>query len=170
MLPGGFGTLDEAFELLTLVQTGKAQPAPIVLVETPGGSYWHRWKEFINAEAIAMGYVSHEDTAFYSVVNSVDEAMEVIEGFYRVYHSSRMVGDLLVMRLKLAPSAAELDDLSRRFADILLDGRIRSARPMPPEVANGDHLDLPRIAMRFNRLHFGRLRQLIDALNLCTGD
>ena len=169
VLPGGFGTLDEAFELLTLLQTGKAQPAPIVLVETSGGSYWHRWKEFIDTEAIGSGYVSHEDTDFYSVVNSVDEAMEVIDGFYRVYHASRMVGDLLVMRLKLTPTAAELEDLTSRFADILIDGRIRSVGPLPPEIASDDHLELPRIALRFNRVHFGRLRQLIDALNLCTG-
>jgi hypothetical protein len=170
VLPGGFGTLDEAFELLTLLQTGKAQPAPIVLVETPGGSYWHHWRRFVDEEAIAAGYVSHEDADFYSVVNSVDEAMDVIEGFYRVYHSSRMVGDLLVMRLKVAPSAAELDDLNLRFADIVVDGRIRKVDPMPPEVAGDDHLELPRIALRFNRLHYGRLRQLIDALNECTGE
>ena len=169
ILPGGFGTLDEAFELLTLLQTGKAQPAPIVLVETPGGSYWHQWKQFIDEEAIGAGYVSLEDADFYSVVNSVDEAMAVIEGFYRVYHSSRMVGDLLVIRLKVAPSAAELDELNLRFADIVIDGRIREVEPLAPEVAGDDHLDLPRVALRFNRLHYGRLRQLIDALNQCTG-
>ena len=169
ILPGGFGTLDEAFELLTLLQTGKAQPAPVILVETPGGSYWHRWQEFISAEALSAGYVSHEDADFYSVVNTVDEALDVIEGFYRVYHSSRMVGDLLVMRLKLEPSVAELDDLNLRFADIVVSGRIRRVEPLAPEVAGDDHLDLQRIAFRFNRLHYGRLRQLIDALNQCTG-
>jgi len=170
ILPGGFGTLDEAFELLTLLQTGKAQPAPVVLVETPGEGYWHQWQEFIDQQAIASGYVSHEDADFYSVVSSVDQAMEVIEGFYRVYHSSRMVGDLLVLRLKVAPTAAELAELNLRFADIVLEGEIRPIAPMPPEVSSDDHLDLPRLGLRFNRLHFGRLRQLIDALNLIDGE
>jgi uncharacterized protein (TIGR00730 family) len=169
VLPGGFGTLDEAFELLTLLQTGKAQPAPIVLVETDGGTYWHGWRRFVDEQAIAAGYVSKEDDAFYSVVNTVDEALGVIDGFYANYKSSRMVGDLLVMRLVTAPSPAELAALNRDFADIVVDSKIRVVDPLPPEVDSGDHLDLERVAFRFNRTHYGRLRQLIDALNACTG-
>ena len=169
ILPGGFGTLDEAFELLTLLQTGKAQPAPIVLVETDGGTYWHGWHQFVDEQAIRAGYVSPEDDAFYSVVNSVDEAMTVIEGFYVNYHSSRMVGDRLVMRLRTSPSDAELRQLNQDFADIVVDSKIRRVDPLPPEVASGDHLELARIAFKFNRTHYGRLRQLIDALNRSTG-
>jgi len=169
ILPGGFGTLDEAFELLTLLQTGKAQPAPIVLVETDGGTYWHGWQQFVDEQAIKAGYVSPEDDAFYSVVNSVDEAMTVIEGFYVNYHSSRMVGDRLVMRLRTSPSDAELRQLNQDFADIVVDSKIRRVDPLPPEVASGDHLELARIAFKFNRTHYGRLRQLIDALNRSTG-
>ena len=169
ILPGGFGTLDEAFELLTLLQTGKAQPAPVILVETPGDSYWHHWQDFIDSQAIAAGYVSREDADFYSVVSSVDEAMGVIEGFYRIYHSSRMVGDLMVLRLRATPTDEELDEINLRFADIVVEGRIRRIDPMPPEVSSDDHLELPRLAFHFNRLHFGRLRQLIDALNQIEG-
>lgn len=169
ILPGGFGTLDEAFELLTLLQTGKAQPAPIVLVETDGGTYWHGWRQFVDEQAINAGYVSPEDDSFYSVVNSVDEAMAVIEGFYVNYHSSRMVGDLLVMRLQTNPSDAELRELNTNFGDIVVDSTIRRVEPLAPEIASHDHLELARIALKFNRTHYGRLRQLIDALNLCTG-
>jgi uncharacterized protein (TIGR00730 family) len=169
VLPGGFGTLDECFELLTLLQTGKAEPAPVVLVETDGGTYWEGWRHFVQEAAIGPGWVSEEDQALFSVANSIDEAAQEILGFYRVYHSCRFVGDLLVLRLQLAPSTAELADLSRRFADIIVSGQIRAARPFPPERSGNDHLDLPRVAFRFDRFHYARLRLLIDALNECTG-
>ena len=168
-LPGGFGTLDEVFELLTLIQTGKAQPAPIVLVETDGGTYWHRWSQFVVTETIEKNYVSSEDTSLYRVVNSVDEAMDEINTFYRNYQSSRFVGDLLVMRVLTVPSRAELDDLNRRFGDLLVAGVIRTSDPLPPEVLTNDALHLGRVTLRFNRLTYGRLRQFIDALNECTG-
>ena len=100
ILPGGFGTQDESFELLTLLQTGKAEPAPVVMVETPGGTYWHGWSRFVEEEAIAAGWVSPGDSALYRVVNSVEEASEEILGFYRNYHSCRWVGDLLVLRVQ----------------------------------------------------------------------
>jgi hypothetical protein len=144
ILPGGFGTQDEAFELLTLLQTGKAEPAPVVMVETPGGTYWHTWLRFLTEEAIG----------------------EVL-GFYRNYHSIRWVGDLLVLRVQTQPSKAELADLNRRFADIVAQGAIRTASPFPPE--RNDHPELPRLAFRFDRFHYARLRMLIDAINECTG-
>ncbi len=167
VLPGGFGTQDEAFELLTLLQTGKAVPAPVVMVETPGGTYWHAWLRFVEEEAIASGWVSPEDRALFRVTSTMDEASEEIFGFYRNYHSCRWVGDLLVLRLTVAPDKGELADLNRRFADIVVRGSIRATEPFPPE--RDDFPELPRLALRFDRYHFARLRQLIDAVNQCTG-
>jgi hypothetical protein len=167
VLPGGFGTQDETFELLTLLQTGKAEPAPVVLIETPGGTYWHAWVRFVEEEAISAGWVSPEDVAFFKVTNTLDEASQEILGFYRNYHSVRWVGDLLVLRVQVQPSKAELADLNRRFADIVVRGTIRVTAPFPPE--RNDHPELPRLAFRFDRFHYARLRQLIDAVNECTG-
>jgi uncharacterized protein (TIGR00730 family) len=167
VLPGGFGTQDESFELLTLLQTGKAEPAPVVMVETPGGTYWHSWLRFVDEDAIAAGWVSPEDRSLFRVVNTVEEASQEVLGFYRNYHSCRWVGDLLVLRVQVLPGTRELADLNARFADIVLRGRIRPAEPFPPE--RNDHPELPRLALRFDRFHYARLRQLIDAINECTG-
>ena len=169
VLPGGFGTQDECYELLTLLQTGKAEPAPVVLVETPGGSYWQGWQRFLEEEAVRPGWVSPEDTSLYRVANTVEEAAAEILGFYRNYHSCRWVGDLLVLRLQVSPSTAELADLNRRFADIVAAGTIRHASAFPPERSSNDHVELPRVAFRFDKQHFARLRLLIDAVNECTG-
>jgi hypothetical protein len=169
ILPGGFGTQDEAFELLTLLQTGKAEPAPVVMMETPGGTYWHGWQRFVDVEAIAAGWVSPEDRALFKVVTTVEEASAEVLGFYRNYHSCRWVGELLVLRLQTAPSKAELADLNRRFSDIVAHGAIRVAGAFPPERSSNDHPELPRLALRFDKWHFARLRQLIDAVNQCTG-
>ena len=167
ILPGGFGTQDEAFELLTLLQTGKAEPAPVVMIETPGGTYWHAWLRFIQDEAIGAGWVSPEDRSLFKVTNTMEEASEEILGFYRNYHSCRWVGDLLVLRVQVQPSKAELADLNKRFGDIVLRGSIRPTGPFPPE--RDDHPELPRLALRFDRWHYARLRMLIDAVNQCTG-
>lgn len=169
VLPGGFGTQDECYELLTLLQTGKAEPAPVVLVEAEDATYWKGWQRFLTEEAIRPGYVPAEDVSLFRVASSVEEAAREILGFYRNYHSCRWVGDLLVLRLNVAPSKAELAELNRRFADIVAAGAIRSASPFPPERTNKDHPELPRLAFRFDRVHYGRLRLLIDALNQCTG-
>ncbi|MDE3085177.1 MAG: LOG family protein [Acidobacteriota bacterium] len=165
VLPGGFGTLDEAFELLTLLQTGKAQPAPLVLLDVPGGDYWAGWRGFVDEQVTARGLVSDEDHALYKVTADIEEAAGELLGFYRNYHSCRWVGDLLVVRLRSLPSRSRLQDLNHRFADILTGGTIRPTKPLAPERAGHDHLDLPRLALRFDRFHYGRLRQLIDALN-----
>ncbi len=167
ILPGGFGTQDEAFELLTLLQTGKAEPAPVVMVETPGGTYWHEWLRFVKEQAIAAGWISPEDTALFKVTNTMEEASAEILGFYRNYHSLRWVGDLLVIRVQVQPSKAELAELNKRFGDIVLRGSIRTAGPFPPE--RNDYPELPRLAFRFDRFHYARLRMLIDALNEYAG-
>jgi uncharacterized protein (TIGR00730 family) len=166
VLPGGFGTLDEAFELLTLLQTGKAQPAPVVLLEVPGGSYWHAWERFVTEEVAGRGLIGPEDSSLYLITDDVLEAASEIVGFYRNYHSLRWVGDRLVIRLQVQPTPEEIAELSREFAGICLRGKIESLPgPLPTEVREGDHLGLPRIALRFNQLAFAHLRRLIDALN-----
>ena len=164
VLPGGFGTLDETFELLTLVQTGKAEPVPIVLLDTPGGGYWNGWQRFVDQEVAGNAMIDRHDFSLYRITDSAGAAVAEIERFYRNFHSLRYVGDRLVLRLHAAPTRAELDGLSEQFADIV-DGRIERSGPFPPEVSGDDHLDLPRVAMRFDRRGFGRLRSLIDAIN-----
>jgi uncharacterized protein (TIGR00730 family) len=164
VLPGGFGTLDETFELLTLIQTGKAEPSPIVLLEVVGGTYWHRFEEFVQ-EVARRGLIDEEDCVLYRITDDVDAAVEEVTGFYRNYHSRRFVGDLLVIRLRAEPTDAEIAQLDQEFADIVTRGRIERSRPLPPEVSSNDHLDRARIAFRFDRMSHGRLRSLIDRLN-----
>jgi uncharacterized protein (TIGR00730 family) len=165
VLPGGFGTLDEAFELLTLLQTGKAQPAPLVLLDVPAGTYWRGWQRFVDEQVTSRHLVSPEDHALYRVTADVDEAADELLGFYRNYHSVRWVGDLLVMRLHHLAGRAQLAELNDTFGDIVAEGRIRPTKPLSPERSSHDNLDLPRIAFRFDRMHYGRLRHMIDTVN-----
>jgi uncharacterized protein (TIGR00730 family) len=169
VLPGGVGTLDELFELLTLLQTGKALPAPVVLVETEGGGYWHGLERFLEDEAIARGYINAEDDALWTVVSTAEEAVTVVRHFYRNYHSVRMVGDRMLIRLTTAPSDSELAMLNERFSDLLASGSIERSGPLGPELSSRDHLELPRITLHFDRLSYGRLHQLIEELNNCQG-
>jgi uncharacterized protein (TIGR00730 family) len=164
-LPGGFGTLDETLELFTLLQTGKALPAPVVLLDVPGGTYWHRFIDFVEDELVAKGLVSESDRQLYLVTDDVAEARREITSFWRNYHSLRWVGDRLVVRLQAAPTDAELAALTEQFADLLVSGSITRSKPLPPEVSGKDHLDLPRIVLRFQLRQVGKLRGLIDALN-----
>ena len=165
VLPGGFGTLDEAFELLTLLQTGKAEPAPMVLLDVPGGTFWQGWSRFLSEEVEPRGLVSEHDRAFFTITDDVTVAAAALLSFYRNYRSCRWVGDLLVLRMAVAPDKQQLADLNRRFADIVASGVIRTVDPLPPERADDDVVDLPRLAFRFDKTHYGRLRQLIDAVN-----
>jgi uncharacterized protein (TIGR00730 family) len=166
VLPGGFGTLDEAFELLTLLQTGKAMPAPIVLLEVPGGSYWHSWEEWLSKEVEARNLIGAQDRHLYRITDSVAEAATEILGFYRNYHSLRWVGNTMVIRLEAPPAHDEVAALSEEFADIVVGGEIHALKgPLPPEARSDDHPELPRIGLRFDRVSFARLRLLIDALN-----
>lgn len=170
VLPGGFGTLDEVFELLTLLQTGKAVPAPVVLLDTPGGDYWSEWDRFLEQAVATRGLISADDRSLFTITDDVGVATEELTGFYRNYQSCRWVGDLLVLRMLMTPSPAEMAGLNDRFGDIVAGGVIRPTKPLPPERAGNDHLDQPRLALRFDKFHYGRLRQLIDAVNQCTGD
>jgi uncharacterized protein (TIGR00730 family) len=165
VLPGGFGTLDEAFELLTLLQTGKAEPAPIVLIDTPGDAYWEGWERFVAEQVYARGLADRLDASLYLITDDVDVAINELLGFYRNYHSRRFVGDTMVIRLRTAPNEEELHMLSAAFSDICSPKGIWRTPPLAPERAGNDHLDLERIALEFDRAHHGRLRKLIDALN-----
>lgn len=165
VLPGGFGTLDEQFELLTLLQTGKAAPAPIVLLEVPGGTYWHAWEHWIVKEVEPRRLINPDDRHLYKITDSVDEAAAEILGFYRNYHSLRFVGHTLVLRLAVLPTDDELAGLSEEFADIS-GGKIEAlGGPLPAESRSEDHPELPRVGLRFDRMSYARLRLLIDALN-----
>jgi hypothetical protein len=165
VLPGGFGTQDEAFELLTLLQTGKAAPAPVVLLDVPGGTYWRTWDRFVRDEFASRGLIDPDDHNLYLITDSVDAASAEIRGFYRNFHSLRYVGDTLVIRLQRAPSETELRQLNDEFADIRKEGAIELTDPLPAELSTGDRLDLARLKLKFDKLHHGRLRQLINALN-----
>ncbi len=165
LLPGGYGTLDEAFELLTLLQTGKAQPAPVIMLDVPGGTYWQHWGAFVERELEQPGYVSLEDDHLFCVTDDVQTAVDEILGFYRNYQSQRFVKGRLVLRMHRAPSAAQLQQLNADFADIVVRGEIEVVEATPEEIADDDNVDLARIAFRFDRHGWSRLRMLIDRLN-----
>jgi uncharacterized protein (TIGR00730 family) len=170
LLPGGFGTLDEAFELLTLVQTGKAPPAPIVLLDVPGGTYWLTWTQFVEQELRARGYISPEDDHLVKTTDDVAVALEEITGFYRNYHSLRFVGGDLVIRLQQQPTTDLLHALNEEFGDILLSGKIEQVDSSKAEIADRDVPDLPRIGMRFDRHSYSKLRLLINRLNAAVDE
>ena len=165
LFPGGFGTFDEGYEALTLMQTGKSQLMPLVLVDKPGGNFWKTWDANVRGQLLKAKLISPEDTGLYHITDSVDEAVNTIVRFYRNYHSTRFVHDLLVIRLKNAPPASVLAKLTSDFADIIVEGKIEAIKPTPEEVEDEDQLDLARIAFAFNRRDYGRLRQLLDVLN-----
>ncbi len=164
LFPGGFGTLDEAFELLTLIQTGKSDIHPIVMVEAEGTGYWTAWEVLCN-ELVEQGMISAADLNLYVIATDLDSAVEEIVRFYRVYHSQRFVDGLLVLRLRTPVSGELLADLTGEFSDITRSGVIEAIPPTQEEVETDDFVDLPRIAFDFNRHGFGRLRALIDRLN-----
>jgi uncharacterized protein (TIGR00730 family) len=168
-LPGGFGTLDESLELLTLIQTGKAEPAPIVFLDCPGDTYWASFERFILDNVIAGGMANAEDTHLYLITDNIDLAVGEIVGFYRNYVSRRFVRNTMVLRMRHGVSDEELAELNRKFGDIGGPAGIYRTPPLPPEVSGNDHLEYPRLALEFDRLHHSRLRQLIDAINRCNG-
>jgi uncharacterized protein (TIGR00730 family) len=164
-LPGGFGTQDETFELLTLLQTGKATPAPVVLLDVPHGTYWKHWVDYLDRELVGAGLISAQDHELFLVTDDVDHAVESIQRFWHSYHSIRWAGRQLIVRLHYAPTDDEIATLNEQFADLLVDGRIVRTDPLPAEVADKDNLDLARLVMQFDARRAARLRTLIDALN-----
>src|SRR5215831_189599 len=163
LFPGGFGTMDETFELLTLMQTGKSALVPVVLVEAGPKPYWRIWNRWIAGTLVERGLIHAEDPSLFKIVDTPEEAVPEMTGFYRVYHSARIVGDDLVFRLTRPLEAANLAELYDKFADILKAPPTLQPGPMPQEF--NEFPDLPRLLLRFDHRSFGRLRQLIDFVN-----
>ena len=166
LFPGGFGTQDEFFECLTLCQTGRTMPRPIVLMDKKGGGYWKEWDQFVHNNLLKRGLITKEDcTSLYKITDDIEEASRFITSFYSVYHSCRWVGDLLVIRICSQIADEHLDRLNDNFGDILIKGKIERSAALPKE-ANEPHIsDLPRLVMYFNQHDFGRLYELIAAIN-----
>ena len=164
--PGGFGTLDEVFESLTLIQTGKSAIHPIVLVDAKGGSYWKFWGQFVRDHLLRPGLISESDLDLFKVTDDIEEAVAEITGFYRVFHSYRYVGDQLVMRLMAPLADGEPARLQEQFADLLKAGGFTQCGALDEEADEPEMAALPRLVFRHQRRNFGRLRQLIDAINL----
>ena len=165
LFPGGFGTMDEGFETLTLMQTGKAIIFPVVLVDAPGGTYWKTFTTFLSEHLLRLGLISSSDFSLFKVFDDVDAAVDEIVGFYRVFNSYRYVRDKLVIRLNHKLTEAALEDINQRFEDLLATGRYTQTKAFPEE--RGDKLlaELPRLVCRPHH-NYGRMRELIDAINL----
>jgi len=163
LFPGGFGTLDEGFEALTLVQTGKTPLIPIVMLEQPGGTYWLQWRAYVKSELLSAGMINPEDMGLFRITDDVETAVREVVQFYRVYHSMRYVGDDLVLRLKRPLSAGLLDRLNDEFGRIVAAGRIEQTPIL--EAEGGELPDLPRLKLRFDRRSLGLLRRCIDVIN-----
>lgn len=163
--PGGFGTHDEAYESLTLIQTGKSHLMPVVLAHPPGSRFWTEWEEYVHKHLLANKLISEEDLSLFLVTDSVDRAVQEVVHFYRRYHSSRYIGDQLVLRLLAPLTTAELEQLNQQFSDLVAKGKFEQSEALPQE-SNDPHIQhLPRLSFRFVKRRFARLRQLIDFLN-----
>nr|WP_249419870.1 LOG family protein [Rhabdothermincola salaria] len=165
LLPGGFGTLDEAFELFTLMQTGRSPICPVVLIEPEGSSYWQSWMRFTETELAGRSLISPDDMSFVKVCEHVDEAVDEVCHFYRRYHSMRFVGRRLVLRLLDRPDDDELAELNAEFGDMVTGGPIAVVDTSESELEDDDVPDLPRIGFGFDRRSYARLRHLIDRIN-----
>ncbi|MGF1596703.1 MAG: LOG family protein [Acidimicrobiales bacterium] len=168
LFPGGFGTLDETFELLTLIQTGKSYPAPIVLLDHEHSTYWRRWQDFVEEELLATGMIGSDDLSLFLHTHDPDEAADYICGFYANYHSLRYVGRRLVLRLRAPMAATDIATLNAEFADIVTGGEIEAIEATSAERRDGDNVELPRLALRFDERSFARLCQLIRRINELT--
>lgn len=160
--PGGVGTMDELFEVLTLLQTGKANIIPVVLMEGENGEYWKHWEEYLNKQLLEKGWISPEDQHFYHIASSLEDGVEHIQNFYRNYHSSRYVKDNLVIRLHHPLIPQHIDKLNRRFNKLIASGKIESCNPFPEE---NDHLELPRLTFTHTKRNFGLVRAFINQIN-----
>lgn len=165
LFPGGFGTLDEGFEVLTLVQTGKSHLFPIVMVDAPGSDYWRHFLRFTKEVLLARKLIAEEDMHLFKVTSSVDEAVAEIVNFYRVYHSMRYVKGDLVLRLQRVISDETLKKIRAEFTDIIKSGTFEVTNALPQESEETQIIGLPRLKFRFDRHKLGRLRQLIDLVN-----
>lgn len=164
-LPGGFGTMDETFELLTLQQTGKMEPMPIVLLDREGGDFWRGFERFVIDHLEGTGVISLGDFDRVLITDSAEEAIAEVAGFWRNYHSLRWVQDRLVLRLQSSPSDDELARLNEEFGSLLASGSIERTEPLPPERVDDDALDLPRLVLSPHNRAAGELHRLIRAIN-----
>jgi hypothetical protein len=165
LFPGGFGTNDEGFEALTLIQTGKSKPRPIVIMEPEGSTYWGDWKRFVDKQLVKNGYIKKDDLSLFHIAKSADEAIKYIEDFYRVYHSIRYIRGLTVVRLNKKVSRKVLNIINQDFKDILTRGRISPSSPAKEEIQKKEYLGLPRLVMNFNMRDYGRLCEMIRVIN-----
>ncbi len=165
LFPGGFGTLDEGFENITLVQTGKSKPRPIILIEPPGSQYWNHWFDFVTRVLVESGFISQNDMGLFIRVNTIENAIDEILQFYKVYHSIRYIGNKTVVRLKSLLSSENIEVLNRKYADILRSGKIELTDSLPAEQKGGEFLDLPRLVMDFNRCDYGKFYEMLRLLN-----
>ena len=165
LFPGGFGTHDEGFEVLTLIQTGKSKPRPVILMEPKGSTYWDAWKRYVVEHLLKNGFISKEDLSLFRIARTADEGIKYIESFYRAYHSIRYVSGLTVIRLNKELSAGTLKLINRKFKDILISGQIMPSPPTNKEIQEKEHLNLPRIAMNYNMHDYGRLCEMIHVIN-----
>jgi uncharacterized protein (TIGR00730 family) len=167
LFPGGFGTQDEGFEALTMIQTGKTNLMPLVMIDAPGGTYWQHWRTYIKAELVLNGMIDEEDLGLFKLTDDLDEAVEEINGFYRRYHSMRYVGPLLMLRLNSPLAPAVLERLNDTYAaSILTEGRIEQhSAPIEGEGEEVEHPELPRLTLAFNHKSVARLRRLVDDIN-----
>jgi hypothetical protein len=165
LLPGGFGTMDEGFEVLTLLQTGKRDMVPIVFLDEKGGSFWKDWDDYVRRRLLGHGMISPDDLMLYKLTDNVGEAVREIDQFYRVYQNMRYVKNKLVLRLSQPPGAELLEAINAEFDDILVDGQFTVSGALAEEKDEPQLSPLPRLVFRFNRRSLGRLRQLIDAVN-----
>lgn len=163
VFPGGFGTHDELHECLTLMQTGKSNIIPVVLVEGPGGTYWQEWQQYVTEHLLARKMISEDDRYFYFMAPDTESAARHIEQFYRRFHSYRYVRNQLVMRMKTPLTAEALAELNQGEArKLVASGQFEQRGALAEE---SDHLDLPRIVFEHTRRRFGLIRHLIDQIN-----
>lgn len=164
LFPGGFGTQDEAFECLTLMQTGKADLLPLVLIDKPGSDYWQSWDAHLRNNLLKYGLISPDDLHLYTITDRVDVACEEIANFYRIFHSSRFVGERLVLRLKSQLADSDVEYLNQNYSDLLITGRIEKSEALPQEFGS-EEAHLPRLVLHFNQRDHGRLYQMIREIN-----
>jgi hypothetical protein len=166
IFPGGFGTLDEGMETLTLLQTGKRNPLPLIFIDAPGGAYWQRFFDFCKDQLLESDYIRASDFNLFETVDSIESAVEKINRFYYRYHSLRYLRNKLLLRLNMEVRPSKIKELKAKFADMLTpDGDIRLSGALPEEMEEPEISHLPRLVIDFNRKNFGRLKGLIDEIN-----
>jgi predicted Rossmann-fold nucleotide-binding protein len=170
LFPGGFGTHDESFEALTLVQTGKSRMVPIIFMDVPGGTYWQTWNRYVEDHILGKALIDPEDLSIFRITDRIEDAVEEIDSFYRVYHSARTIRNRLVIRTRFPISDVDLDALSADFADVLRGKPVVRREPYEEEHDEPATLALPRLVLHFDMKRYGRLRQLINRLNQSTAE